>query len=1175
MSERMSPWPIILVLLISPMVAAAQPPTLDVALEYLAAALAIDREGEYSDVRLPGSELLPRVGAPALPMRAEQVILPEGTVARSARVISRAAVRIPCGPVRPFQPPTILGRSPAMVPADAAIYEGSALYPEELGVFRGTGNMGGLRIASCEIHPVQYDPATQEIIVHTDLLLTFDLEPDGSVGRREVSPGEGLCRLARAGMHGTDNFAQTSAPGRGHELDPDAYQYVIITHSTQSSAYEPYAAWKTAKGVPATVVTVEWIAATYPGRDLAEKVRNFIIAAVNQWGTAYVLLGGDSQIVPTRVAWAFDCEAGGPPDENDLHADLYFADLDGTWDANGNGIFGEVADSVDLYPDILVGRAPSENLAEAQAMVNKFLTYERTAPAGRTMEAFFFAEILWENPYTDSGIGKDMIGERYFAAYEPIERQYESLGNESDQSVLAYLNSGPHLTNHGGHAFTSVMGTGNGYISLNEASSLTNAPYFFVLYSIGCWAGAVDYDCMGERFADNPNGGTIAFVGNSRYGWGSPGNPGWGYSETFDSDFYGAILSEGLTQFGAALNWPKILRVPYAQDENVYRWHEYQVNLFGDPEMACHTAEILPLAVDAPATIPLGATQFTVTVTDPGGPVAGARVCVKGPELYAAGATDTGGQIVFAADLQNAQSLTITATAANHPGVQREVIAAGSDAFLTVTGVSIDDDNVAPSAGNGDGEIGAGETIELFVTLHNYGGEDCLNVTGTLSGDNPYATVIAATAQFGTISAGGEATNTAPLVFAVNPGCPADECLLFSLLAEDNAGGSWELQIPLTVVAPGPRFCSYALTELSGNGDGIADPGETVALSVRMRNGGSGNLSPLDAVLTTSDMNLSILQSVAATYVQLEPGESAVLEPAFELQINPGCPPTSYGELELAFVHDEGTASDRFLLAIGEPGLRDDLESGEGEWTHSGTNDLWHLTEYRSHSSSHSWYCGTQAHTYLNNTDARLVSPAFVAPIDAELSFWCYFSVTTYGVDGLFVEVWNDGQWETVTYLGSGGALGDSLLFVCDWTENVCRLEGLEPGSTTQVRFRFVTDGADTDEGFYIDDVCIRSAGFSQVEGPRNARALLLTPAGARPVSETARWSLQLDAPARVAAAVYDPAGRLVAEILRTSLPAGAHDLIWQGTATPDGIYFLKVAAGERVVTRRIVKLRR
>jgi hypothetical protein len=712
-----------------------------------------------------------------------------------------------------------------------------------------------------------------------------------------------------------------------------------------------------------------------------------------------------------------------------------------------------------------------------------------------------------------------------------------------------------------------------------DVSSLTNGPRYFVLYSIGCWAGAFDYDSIAERFVTNPNGGAVAVVANSRYGWGSPGNPGWGYSETFDRDFYGAILSEGLPQFGAAVAWPKILRIPYSQSENVYRWHEYQVNLFGDPEMTCHAAEVQLLALDAPAAIPLGSPSFTVTVTDDDGTVAGARLCLMGTDVYEMGFTDQGGQVTFAPSVPGAETLTLTATAGNHQYAEMTIIAAGNDPFLTIDSRSIDDDAVPPSAGNGDGEIGAGETIELFVTVRNHGGQDATQVTGTLSTSSSQVTLVEDVASYGTVAAGGQATNATPFVLTVDPGCPPEETILFGLLLADNSAGSWSSSLPLTVVRPGPRFHHYAFRELTGNGNGVIDPGETIELVVTVMNAGSGDVSPLTAALATSDPDLTVIQGGASTALPLGPGESAILTPPFEIEVGAGCPETGYCALDLLFTHDEGTDADGFLVAIGEPGFTDDMENGQGGWTHSGTLDHWHLTDYRQNSGSMSWYCGTQDHRYLNGMNATLVSPAFVVPESAQLSFWCMFGVTIYGVDGLYVEVDRDGQWETLEFIGSGGAL-DSTLFSCDWSEHVYPLDGLEPGSTTQVRFRFASDATDTDEGFYVDDVAIRSASPASVEFPLELTPLALVDASPNPAGGPASWRLHLPAPAQVTARLYNSRGALIQEIAAGPMTAGDHELVWDGRTVrgrpaPPGVYFLRLRAGGLDQVRKVVRMQR
>src|SRR5690606_35447902 len=55
----------------------------------------------------------------------------------------------------------------------------------------------------------------------------------------------------------------------------------------------------------------------------------------------------------------------------------------------------------------------------------------------------------------------------------------------------------------------------------------------------------------------------------------------------------------------------------------------------------------------------------------------------------------------------------------------------------------------------------------------------------------------------------------------------------------------------------------------------------------------------------------------------------------------------------------------------------DDMESGAGAWTHSGTNDSWTLGS-AAHGGSAAW----QANNFSAVSDQRLVSPSVVLPSD-------------------------------------------------------------------------------------------------------------------------------------------------------------------------------------------------
>jgi hypothetical protein len=125
--------------------------------------------------------------------------------------------------------------------------------------------------------------------------------------------------LADAGkLHSTSRgggFLPTGDPS----LDGSAVRYLIITSAALQSAFQPLADWKTQRGVPATIRTIEWIESrTRHGVDRAETIRNFLIEAYTLWGVDWVLLGGDTGTIPARFGWSSLYGGGTSPDRHVL-----------------------------------------------------------------------------------------------------------------------------------------------------------------------------------------------------------------------------------------------------------------------------------------------------------------------------------------------------------------------------------------------------------------------------------------------------------------------------------------------------------------------------------------------------------------------------------------------------------------------------------------------------------------------------------------------------------------------------------------------------------------------------------------------------------------------------------------------------------------------------------------
>lgn len=101
---------------------------------------------------------------------------------------------------------------------------------------------------------------------------------------------------------------------------------------------------------------------------------------------------------------------------------------------------------------------------------------------------------------------------------------------------------------------------------------------------------------------------------------------------------------------------------------------------------------------------------------------------------------------------------------------------------LVFDSTTIDDDNLGNSSGNNNGLIDAGETIELFVSLLNDGGETALNPFGTLSTIDPYITFLFNTdSSYPNIPPGGVEANTNDFDFFVDSLTPNGHEILFDL----------------------------------------------------------------------------------------------------------------------------------------------------------------------------------------------------------------------------------------------------------------------------------------------------------------------------------------------------------------------------------------------------------
>jgi hypothetical protein len=329
----------------------------------------------------------------------------------------------------------------------------------------------------------------------------------------------------------------------------------------------------------------------------------------NTWNTKWILLGGDTNVILHREAYS-----NFQGNNEFIPADLYYSDLNGNWDDDNDGIYGEVADNIDFYPDVFVGRAPVDTVDEAHTFVSKTIVYEG-GPLGYEAKVLFLAEML--DSSTDGGIAKNIIDDNYIPDTFSVTKLYESLGNLNKVNAMNELNAGYGIVNHIGHGGVSVIGIGPDALYNPDMDSLINSPRNSIFYSISCHSNTFEQNSFSEHFVLNPAGGGIAYIGNSRYGWYASGYAGEGYySEGYDQQFFNSLFKEHFYHIGQAYADAKIYYIPSSSSDGAYRWTQYALNLLGDPETQIWTSipPELSVTVDAPATVEID-DIFTVTAT--------------------------------------------------------------------------------------------------------------------------------------------------------------------------------------------------------------------------------------------------------------------------------------------------------------------------------------------------------------------------------------------------------------------------------------------------------------------------------------------------------------------------------------------------------------------------------
>ncbi|MCD4700222.1 MAG: T9SS type A sorting domain-containing protein [Candidatus Aegiribacteria sp.] len=622
-------------------------------------------------------------GDPALPVFPVSVLLPFGARVDMVTVESCNETLLygsyDLKPVQhgvPISSPELFSPTPRNV----ASYSEPSNTPLVMPVSQG--QLMGYSILDMRISPLAWNPVTGKAVLTSSIsmIIQYHYEDFGCIPRGRGTEGLRVLEdIISSQVLNPEDLSLNNMPAVPADDLPWG-EYLIITRDSLVSVFEPLAQFKTMKGIPAAIVTMEYIESNYSGVDAAQKLRFFLRDIYSQVPPTYVLLGGDTPLVPHRNCYA---TAEGYVDYP--AADIYFQDMNDLsvgsdqWDANNNSIWGELSgDVMDYHPDYIIGRASVENSPQANIFVNKVLAYELPSLTdGRDAEPWFTSMgfttgILWSNPYCPGSAGKEKVDTLYTPVlWKPVVKHYQSNGTQSYSATMEMLNMGMQLVNHAGHGSPGIVSIGTGSLGISDFMGLTNISTHgrvSIWNTIACLSGSFDTGtCLAEAWIRSPGGGGFCMM-NTRYGWGEPSEPGDKWSELVDQEFFANFFTEDLYNLGVAhsMAWDEF--IPLIPTDTHYDWIAKSITLFGDPELPMWSeAPDGPLQLTGPDTLSPGVNSVTVSVENNSGPVEGARVCFmqgewNDTEMYEVDYTDASGQVqmnITADDGYDTAALTV------------------------------------------------------------------------------------------------------------------------------------------------------------------------------------------------------------------------------------------------------------------------------------------------------------------------------------------------------------------------------------------------------------------------------------------------------------------------------------------------------------------------------------
>ncbi len=883
---------------------------------------------------------------------------------------------------------------------------------------------------------------------------------------------------------------------------------LVITTARDTAAIEPYIQWKKEKGMD---VLREIVPVNTNVKSLIQQKYN------ENPDLLYVQLVGD---------WA------------DIRSDLGTSS-----DFPMDPQLGCVA-GTDFIADLCIGRFSAATSADVTVQVNKTIGYEKTPDSSGAWYPRALGIASEEGPGDDNEIDYEHIGNIYNRKLHPFTyAHYDSVYEPNDYAsyVTSSVNEGVSVINYTGHGSSSSWGT-TGFNNAN-VNALSNGSKMPFIISVACNNGQFhNTTCFGETWLRKDQGGAVLMLASTISQPWDPPMRGQDYINDILTGGYDYSLYPGqngitndeqrVTAGSLIFNALTLMYTESNQSDDLETMQTWTI--FGDVTLMLRT--------DTPREIYLTNEQiltgvpFTTTVMS-GSPAEGATISLIQDGNFFRGITGSSGSVTIDHGLMPGP-VRLVVTGFNTTTIYADLTVSSPDGpWITAELKSVADDS-----GNGNGQADFGETLHLNVAANNVGLDSASGVTAVLSTADTFITVNDSQFAYGKILADSSVPGETAFQITVHPLVPDMHPAKCTVTFTDDSGRAWQSQIIIPLHAPSFSAQSLSVDDaVTGDHDGILDPGETAELVIPVVNRGHSTAGYTAGwIYTTSSSLILITDSCYADSVS--PGDTVMLR--FTVSADSLAVPGTPADIGFFTQFQSYTAQKDFSVVIGiipEYRMKNGIETV--------SNGKFYDT-------------GGQTGKYQNNENFILT----LSPLDNTRKVRISFASFSIEEDWDYLYVY-DGPDTNSPQVSGSPFTGTSITQVIT--------SGHASGALT---FRFYSDVYLTDDGWEAGISCVSlvTADEREETAPKQFELSQNYPNPFNP-STAVRYSVPSDG--KVTLKVYNVLGQEVATLVNGHQKAGHYTVNWNGKdmngrAAGSGIYLYRIQAGQRTAVRKMMLLK-